>query len=193
MRTNHDDPYGGHFGTARTAELIRRKYFWLAIAANIKKYVHDCNVCQRVKAPRHKPYGELQLLPLPERPWKSISMDMITGLLPSVDGNSKAFDAIFMVVDRFTKMAKYFPIRKTIDAAELADLFHKKIVCSFGTLWSIVSDRGSIFTNQFWSSLCFYMKARRQLSTAFHPQTDRQTELQNQTLEHYLCCYVNYM
>jgi hypothetical protein len=119
-------------------------------------------------------------------------MDMITGLPLSVDGDSKAFDAVLVIVDRFTKMAKYFPIRKTLDAAELADLFHKKIVCVYGTPASIVTDRGSIFTSQFWASLCFYMKARRRLSTAFHPQTDGQTERQNQTLEHYLRCYVNY-
>ena len=68
MRTNHDDPHGGHFGAARTTELIRRKYFWPAIAADIKKYVRECDVCQRTKAPRHRPYGELQSLPIPERP-----------------------------------------------------------------------------------------------------------------------------
>ena len=119
-------------------------------------------------------------------------MDLITGLPLSIDSESKAFDAILVIVDRFTKMAKYFPTRKTLDAAELADLFHKKIVCIFGMPSSIVSDHGSLFTSQFWSSLCFYMKARRRLSTAFHPQTDGQTEHQNQTLEHYLRCYVNH-
>jgi Integrase core domain. len=87
-------------------------------------------------------------------------MDMIVGLPPSADGESKAYDAILVVVDRYTKMAKYFPIRNTLNAAELADLFHKKIVCNYGTPSSIISDRGSLFTSQFWSSLCFYMKAR---------------------------------
>jgi hypothetical protein len=192
MKINHDDPHGGHFGAVRTTELIRRKYFWPTIATNIKDYVRGCDVCQRTKAPRHRPYGELQSLPIPERPWKSVSMDMITGLPPSADGATKVYDAILVVVDRFTKMAKYLPTQKTLDAAGLANLFYKRIICSFGTPWSIVSDRAGLFTSQFWSSLCFYMKARRQLSTAFHPQTDGQTERQNQTLEHYLRCYVGH-
>ena len=119
-------------------------------------------------------------------------MDMITGLPPSADSDSKAYDAILVVVDRFTKMAKYIPTQKTLDAAALANLFHKRIICLYGTPWSIVSDRASLFTSQFWSSLCFYMKARRHMSTAFHPQMDGQTERQNQTLEHYLRCYVGY-
>jgi len=119
-------------------------------------------------------------------------MDMITGLPPSADADSKAYDAILVIMDRFTKMAKYFLVRKTIGSVEMAQLFHDRIVCAFGMPASIVTDRGSIFTSQFWSSLCFYMKARRKLSTTFHPQTDGQTERQNQTLEHYLRCYINY-
>jgi transposase InsO family protein len=192
MKMNHDDPYGGHFGPARTTELIRRKYFWPGLRRDIKKYVHGCDICQRTKALKHKPYGELQPLPLPLRPWKDISMDFITGLPPCNAGRRKAYDAILVVVDRYTKMAKYTPVCKTIDAADLANIFHDTIVMTFGPPTSIVTDRGSLFTSHFWSSLCFYMKARRRLSTAFHPQTDGQTERQNQTLEHYLRCYANY-
>src|SRR5438105_11449139 len=99
-------------------------------------------------------------------------MDMIVALPSSTDGDSKAHVAILVTIDRFTKIAKYFPIRETINAHELADLFHRQIVCSFRTPSSIISDHDSIFTSQFWSSLCFYMKVRRKLSTAFHPQTD---------------------
>src|SRR5439155_11324505 len=113
-------------------------------------------------------------------------------LPPSADADSQVYNAILVVVDCFTKMAKYFPVRTTITAVDLAKLFHQHIVCSFGTPSSIVTDRGSLFTSQYWSSLCFHMKARRKLSTAFHPQTDGQTERQNQTLEHYLRTYVEY-
>ena len=119
-------------------------------------------------------------------------MDMIVGLPPSADGHSKAYDAILVTIDRFTKMAKYFPIRETINAHELVNLFYRQIVCSFRTPSSIISNHGSIFTSQFWSSLCFYMKARRKLNTAFHPQTDGQAQRQNQTLKQCLCCYINY-
>ena len=160
MKINHDDPYGGHFSAARTTELIHRKYFWPAIATDIQGYVRGCDVCQRTKASQYRPYRELQSLPVPSWPWESVSMNMITGLPPSTNGDSNAYNAVLVVVDCFTKMAKYFPVQKTLLAAELADLFHKRIVCSFGMPWSIISDRGSIFMSQFWSSLCFYMKAR---------------------------------
>ena len=192
IQINHDDPYGGHFGKAKTVEIVQRKYYWLTMGWDIKDYVRTCEVCQKMKTPRYRLYGELQSLLIPKQLWESVSMDMITGLPPSADADSKAYDAILVIVDRFTKMAKYFPVRKTIRAVDMAQLFHDRIVYAFGTPASIITDRGSIFTSQFWSSLCFYMKARRRLSTAFHPQTDGQTERQNQTLEHYLRCYINY-
>jgi transposase InsO family protein len=89
-------------------------------------------------------------------------------------------------------MAKYFPVRKTLDAQQLAQILVTRIVKDFGTPQSIVSDRGSIFTSIFWSSLCYYIKTKRRLSTAYHPQTDEQTERQNQVLEHFLRSYVDY-
>ena len=85
------------------------------------------------------------MLSVPSRPWESVSIDMIMSLPLSANGDSKAYDAMLVVVDHFTKMAKYFPVQKTLVAAKLADLFHKRIVCSFGMPWSIISDRGSIF------------------------------------------------
>src|SRR5436309_15258092 len=107
MKMNHDDPYGGHFGVARTTELIRRKYYWPSVHRDIKKYVSTCDVCQRTKAPRHKLYGELQLLTVPTHLWMSMSIDMIVRLPPSANGNSKAHDTILVTIDHFIKMAKY--------------------------------------------------------------------------------------
>ena len=87
-------------------------------------------------------------------------------------------------------MAQYIPTTKTVTATELADLFTDNIVRFFGLPLGIVSDRGSVFTSQFWADFCFVAKVKRRLSTAFHPQTDGQTERQNQTLEQYLRAYV---
>jgi hypothetical protein len=88
-------------------------------------------------------------------------------------------------------MTQYISISKTLTAMQLADIFFEKIVCRYRTLKEIVSDRGSIFTSSYWSEVCYQMKIKRRLSTAFHPQTDEQTECQNQTLKHYLQCYCN--
>lgn len=116
-------------------------------------------------------------------------MDFITGL-PLSKRDACVYDAILVVVDRYTKMARYIPTQKTATAAQLADLFIDQIVRFFGLPQGIVSDRGSVFTSQFWADLCFVAKVKRRLSTAFHPQTDGQTERQNQTLEQYLRLYV---
>jgi Integrase zinc binding domain len=116
IKANHDDLYAGHFGAARTIELVRWKYYWPSQAKDIREYVRGCDICQRVKTPRHHPYGELQSLPVPKKPWEDISMDLITGLLPSTDGVTKLADAILVIVDCFTKIAKYFPVQKTLDA-----------------------------------------------------------------------------
>jgi hypothetical protein len=191
MRTNHDDPQGGHFGRTRTSDAIRRKYFWHGMTKSIKSYVKSCDVCQRAIVHRHKEYGTLESLPTPKRPFETISLDFITGLPPS-KWRGHVYDSILVVVDTYTKWSTYIPCRKDIDAAQLAEIFFEQIVSHYGMPKHLVSDRGSIFTSKFWSSLCFYLGARRKLSTAFHPQTDGQTERQNQILEYYLRCYVNF-
>jgi transposase InsO family protein len=191
LRRLHDDPLAGHFGYARTLELVRRNYNWPHLPRDFKGYVSTCTQCQRVKPLRHKPYEELQTLPQPKGPWLDVTMDFITDL-PSSKERGKAYDCILVVVDRYTKMARYIPTKKTIDAAELADVFLSKIVKLHGVPESIVTDRGSLFTARFWSSLCYHLNIKRKLSTAFHPQTDGQTERQNQTLEQYLRGYINY-
>jgi transposase InsO family protein len=192
LRVNHDDPWqGGHFGQKRTLEVIQRRYWWVGLAKSVREYVETCDICQRMKAPRHKPYGTLVPLPQPERAWQDISLDFITGLPPAAR-RRKAYDAVLVVVDRFSKMVRYIACTTNIDAPEMAELLIEEIFSKFGTPRSIVSDRGTTFTSAFWSTLCYYLVVKRCVSTAFHPQTDGQTERVNQTLECYLRCYVDY-
>jgi transposase InsO family protein len=134
---------------------------------------------------RHATYGELQPLPLPKGPWQQLTMDFMSGVPPS-KWNGKVYDALLVIIDRYTKMALYIPVTKKLTAAELADLLLDRVVARFGTLLGIVSDRDSRFTSAFWSDLCYFAKIKRRLSTAFHPQTDGQTERQNQTIQEYL-------
>ena len=116
---------------------------------------------------------------------------MITDLLASTF-LGQTYNSILVIIDRFTKMAYYVLVRKTISAEGLADVFLREVFRLHGMPRSIVSDRGPILTSKFWSSLCYYLGVRRGLSTAFHPQTDGQTERQNQTLEQYLRVYCNF-
>lgn len=192
LRNCHDDPFAGHFGVRKTTELVRRQYYWPSLAEDVREYVKTCQVCQRIVVKRHSPYGKLSSPRLPTRPWQEITCDFITGLPPSRGSDLRVFDAIFVVVDRYTKVARYHAVTEKITAPELATLFVEKIFKDFGLPEGIISDRGSVFTSKFWSSLCYALKVERRLSTAFHPQTDGQTERQNQTLEHYLRAYCNY-
>jgi len=143
----HDDPLAGHFGVERTRELISRKYFWPKLTDDIAAYIRTCDICQRTRVHRHKPYGELQSLPEPLGPWQELSMDFIVKLPPSKNG--EVYNSILMIVDRYTKLAKYFPVVEKITANQLAELFSEKIVSVYGTPKGIVSNRGSLFISSF--------------------------------------------
>ena len=119
-------------------------------------------------------------------------MDFVTGLPISTDWKGDSYDSILVIVDRLTKMVHYEPVKVTIDAPGLAEVILDVVVRHHGLPDSIVSDRGSLFTSKFWSSLCYFLGIKRRLSTAFHPQTDGQTERQNSTMEAYLRAFVNF-
>ncbi|MBW0568846.1 hypothetical protein O181_108561 [Austropuccinia psidii MF-1] len=105
---------------------------------------------------------------------------------------SNNFDSILVVVDRFSKMAIFIPTYSTITALDLPQIFVSNVFSKHGLPVSIVSDRGSLFVSSFWTQLCQQLKISRDLSTAFHPETDGQTEGVNQILEQYLWMYVSY-
>ncbi len=192
LRANHDDPWqGGHFGKNKTLEVVKRYYWWPRMRNAVDKYVAHYDICQRMKVPRHKPYGLLVPLPRPERPWQDISLNFITGLPPAAR-RRRAYDAILVVVYRLTKMVRYIACTTEIDAPELGDRLVEEIFSKFGVPRSIVSDRGSVFTSSYWSTMCYYLAVKRRVLTAFHPQTDGQTERINQNLECYLRYYCNY-
>ena len=119
-------------------------------------------------------------------------MDFVTGLPVSINWKGDSYDSILVIVDQFTKMVHYKPVKITLDAPGLAEVIIDVVVRHHGLPDSIVTDRGSLFTSKFWSSLCYFLGIKRRLSTAFHPQTDGQTEQQNSTMEAYLQAFVNF-
>jgi hypothetical protein len=187
LQSRHDFPAAGHFGFNKTLELISRDFWWPQMWKDVKEFVLSCDICSRSKTPRHRPYGLLQPLPVPRRPWSSVSMDFITDLPPS-----NSFDSIFVVVDRLTKMAHFVPCKKTSSSEDTARLFLDNVYRYHGLPDDIVSDRGTQFVSKFWRSLFEILKVDIKLSSAFHPQTDGQTERVNQVLEQYLRCSINY-
>ena len=178
----------GHFGQFKTFEQLTRNYWWPGCRAFVKDYVSSCDTCQRSKVSRQKPSGFLQPLPIPEKPWTSISWDFITDLPRTTNGNT----CILVVVDRLTKEAHFIPCENEITAPHLASLFLQHIYRIHGLPTDIVSDRGSLFTSKFWKSFVKLLDIQPNFSTAFHPQSDGQTEIVNATLEQYLRIYCNY-
>lgn len=178
LKRNHDAPAVGHPGRARTYEIISRNYFWPESRKFIQQYVSNCDAGNRAKPVRHAPYGTLKPLEIPAKPWDDISMDMIVDL-----PRSNGFDSILVVVDRLSKMAHYIPCQKSETAESIAKLFTHHIFRLHGLPKSIISDRGPTFTSEFWRQLLNRLKIDRRLSTAFHPESDGQTERVNAILE----------
>jgi len=184
----HDSPMAGHFGVKRTLEKVRRRYDWKGLRKDVEQYCNDCLKCRRSVTARHRPYGLLNPLPTPEGPWSDVTMDFITDLPPS-KYLGQVYDSILVIVDRLTKMAHYVPAKAGWTAQDLAQVWIREVVRLHGTPKNIVSDRGPIMNSKFWDSFCHYLGTMRIMSSAYHPETDGQTERQNQTLEQYLRCY----
>ena len=191
LRQHYDDPWAGHFGPRRTLELLQRHYYWPWMSTEVQKYVNACHACELTKPKRHLPHGKLQSLSIPMGPRKDWTMDFITGL-PLCMRRKSVYDLILVIVNRYTKYAKYIPVRKDWKITDLADVLVEDIFFTFGKPVLLTNNWGSLFTSNYWSHSCYHLSVQLNYSTAFHLQTNGQTKRQNQTLEQYLRNYVNY-
>ncbi|KAH0613403.1 uncharacterized protein H6S33_005289 [Morchella sextelata] len=187
LQLNHDAAFAGHPGCDKTFELISREYYWPLIRNYIARYLRNCDTCQRSKSNTHGKLGVLRSLPIPEQPWQEVSMDFVTGL-----PESEGYDAIMVVVDRLTKIRHLLPCNTTVNSEDVAQLYLRNIWKLHGLLTHVTSDRGTQFTAKFWKALCKHLDIEARMSTAFHPETDSQTERLNAVMEQYLCGYVSY-
>jgi hypothetical protein len=184
----HDSHTAGHFGTAKTISRISRSFVWSKMNEEIREYVSTCLVCQSNKASSQLPIGLLHPLPIPPHPWHTVTMDLITQLPRSNRGHT----AVFVIVDKLTKYVTYIPTVTEATATRLADLFIHFVVRYRGLPRVIVSDRDPRFTSIFWQTLWSGLNTQLHFSTAYHPQTDGQTERANRTLEEGLRAYVQH-
>ena len=169
---HYNDPLARHFGINKTRELVGQKYYWPSLTKDIESYVRGCDVCLTSKAICHKPYGDLQSLPIPTYQWKDLFMDFVTRLPLFADWKSDNNDSILVIVNRLTKMVNYEPVRVTINALGLAEVIIDVVVLHHGLPDSIMTNKNSIFTSKFWSSLCYFLEVKRRLLTTFYPQTN---------------------
>jgi hypothetical protein len=187
MHECHDAPTSGHLGKDKTVEQVKRRFYWPCMDEEILQYVRSCDACQRNKPSQQATMGLLQPLPIPDRAWQWVSMDLITQLPRSRAGN----DAIVVFVCRATKMFHAVATTTNVSAPRLATHFMREVVRLHGIPEFILSDRDPRFTAHFWRALWDQLGTKLTMSTAYHPQTDGQTERANRTLEEMLRAYVN--
>ncbi|XP_052152528.1 uncharacterized protein LOC127770762, partial [Oryza glaberrima] len=175
----HESAYSLHPGSTKMYQDLKEGYWWPNMKRDVAEYVALCDVCQKVKAEHQRPAGLLQPLRIPEWKWDEIGMDFIVGLPKTATG----YDSIWVIVDRLTKTARFIPVKTNYSSAKLAELYMTRVVCLHGVPKRIISDRGTQFTSHFWEKVHEALGSYLAFSTAYHPQTDGQTERTNQVLE----------
>ncbi|WVZ52566.1 hypothetical protein U9M48_003614 [Paspalum notatum var. saurae] len=155
----HDTAYSIHPRSTKMYYDLKERFWWPGMKRAVAEYVAVCDTCQRV----------------PKWKWEEINMDFIVGL----SRTQKGYNSIWVVVDRLTKVAHFIPVNTTYSGARFAELYISRIVCLHGVPKKIISDRGSQFTSLFWEQLNDSLVTKLRFSTAYHPQTDGQTERTN--------------
>jgi len=167
--------------------LVTWNFWWPGVTKEVKRYIEECDACQQNKNHTEQPADKLMPNLIPEKPWVHILTDFITKL-PLAQG----YNSILVVVDRLTKIVYFIPTMEKISAEGLARLFRDNMWKLYGLLKSIISDWGPQFVVGIIRELNRMLGIKSKLSTAFYPQTDRQTERINQELKQYLRMFINY-
>ncbi|GJY09447.1 putative reverse transcriptase domain-containing protein [Tanacetum coccineum] len=189
MHESHKSRYSIHPGSDKMYLDLKKLYWWLNMKAIIVEYVGKCLTCSRVKEECQKPSGLLVQPEIPMSKWERITMDFVTKLPKTSTGH----DIIWVIVDHLTKSAHFIPTRETDNMETLTRLYIKKIVSQHGVPISIISDRNSHFTSRFWQSLQSALGTQLDMSMAYHPETDGQSERTIQILKDMLrACVIDF-
>ncbi|GJS25859.1 reverse transcriptase domain-containing protein [Tanacetum coccineum] len=189
MHESHKSKYSIHPGSDKMYQDMKKLYWWPNMKADIATYVNKCLTCAKVKAEHQRPSGLLVQPKIPEWKWDNITMDFVTKLPKT----SQGYDTIWVIVDRLTKSAIFTPMRETDPLDKLARLYLREVVTRHGIPVSIICDRDPRFASNFWRSLQNALGTNLDMSTAYHPQTDGQSERTIQTLEDMLrACAIDF-
>ncbi|GKA00620.1 putative reverse transcriptase domain-containing protein [Tanacetum coccineum] len=198
MHESHKSKYSIHPGSDKMYHDMKKLYWWPNMKADIATYVSKCLTCAKVKAKHQRPSvkaehqrpSRLLVQPaIPEWKWDNITMDFITKLPKS----SHDFDTIWVIVDRLTKSIRFLPIKENDPLDKLARLYLNRIVARHGIPVSIICDRDGRFTSNFWKSFQKALGTDLSMSTAYHPETNGQSERTIQTLEDMLrACVIDF-
>lgn len=184
LQEYHSSYLGGHAGTIHTYSRLAQQFYWPNMRKVVNDFVRCCPTCQQAKESHTLPGGLLQPLKIPHQVWEEISLDFIISL-----PKSKGYSVIFVVVDRLSKYAHFLPLREDFSSTTVADAFILHVAKLHAIPKSIVSNCDKICTSRFWQHLFRRMGTTLSRSSAYHPQSDGQTEAMNKYLEQYLRCF----
>lgn len=187
FRILHNDPSAAHPGRDATLFSIRQHYYWPNLRQDVEEWVRNCDTCQHVKIYPRKPHGKLLPIDPTPRFWGIVTSDLITGLPPC-----KGFDAIWTATDKRGKMIHVAPTTSTLDSEGLYHLYLQNVWRLHGTQDKIITDRGPQFASRFARDVNKNLQIETALSTAYHPQTDGQSERTNQEVEQALRAVVSF-
>ena len=179
LQDAHSSHYSIHPGSTKMYKDLKENFWWPDMKREIAEWVSKCLTCQKVKVEHQRPSGLLQPLHIPEWKWEHIAMDFVVGL-PRTTTNH---NAIWVIIDRLTKTAHFLPINEKFSLDKLVHLYLKEIVVRHGVPVTIVSDRDPRFNSRFWRKFQECLGTKLKMSTAYHPQTDGQSERTIQTIE----------
>jgi hypothetical protein len=193
MKRYHDDIREGHPGIARTMEKIQRTYYFPGMYRKLKKYIANCDSCRRNKNDYQKPHGTMINEKEPStEPWKKLTADFMEMPETTNHAGTEVYNELLVVVDTFSKATVLIPTKKTATSEEIFHLLWERVFAVYGIPDEILSDRDRIFKTEKWSNLMIRIGARQKLSTAYHQQTDGQSERKIQELRAYYRHYLDY-
>jgi hypothetical protein len=188
LKAAHDKQ--GHPGIETTFSNIRDHFYMPRMSAVVRTYVSSCPECAKKRTANHKPYGKLQPIEPPVRPFSMLTIDFITKLPPAMLHGVEC-DAILTATDKTSRAVIFIPGREDWNAASWADVLLRDVIRRWGIPTSIISDRGSVFVSELWKSLFAKLDVSLLFSTSYHPQTDGQSEATNKYLQAMLRFFVN--
>ncbi|MGI0135350.1 MAG: reverse transcriptase domain-containing protein [Candidatus Micrarchaeaceae archaeon] len=183
----HDSRLSGHLGSRKTLALLARSYYWPAMRLEVKQYVKSCLACATNKARNATIAGLMQPLPIPNRRWEQVTIDFQMPLPKTRNGHN----GLMVMVDKFSKMIHITPFNVKWKAEDAARIFYEQVIRYHGVPQSIVSDRDTRFTSNFWQALWKKLGTKLDMTTSYHPQANGQTENANRTIKAMLRSYVN--